>query len=291
MRTIFMEKPAKIFISYCHRDRSFLAGLSSHMIGLIRSGLITKWTDYKIKAGDQLDDSIQEALSKADFVLLLVSVDFLNSEYCIAKEFQKSINRQAQYGRPRIIPIIVKSCDWLSIEGLKNLKALPLDGRPIKSYTDYDKAYLEIVQGIRDIIIENEKIHIKEETLIQIPEHLESAFILYNILDDCIEEFNRGICFHKGRYEDDLYFSADGTENKWIYRTYHPFEFPNLYQFLRITKELLQLNWLIDEKIISNRISKEYHYRLNPTIDIKNSLDKIKNKHKLRETDRHYTFD
>lgn len=286
-----MKTPAKIFISYCHKDRAFLAGLSSHMIGLIRSGLIAKWTDYKIKPGDHLDGSIQEALNNSDIVLLLVSVDFLNSEYCIAKEFQEARNRQLKCDCPRIIPIIVRSCDWLSIEELKDLKALPIDGKPIKSYTDPDKAYLEIIHGIRNIIDENEKNSCgNNEIMIQIPQHFESAFILYNILDECVEEFNRGICFHKYRYEDILYFSADGVKNRWDYRTYHPYRIPNLYQFLRIKKELVKLNWLIDEKIISNGDSKEYHYTLNPDIDMKNALDQIKSIYKFCESDRHYNF-
>ncbi|XBD73323.1 toll/interleukin-1 receptor domain-containing protein [Akkermansia massiliensis] len=84
-----MNKPVHIFISYCHEDRNFLKGLQDHMIALKRDGSCNAWTDREILAGDTLDKEISGSLDSADIVLLLVSVHFLNSTYCMSREFRK----------------------------------------------------------------------------------------------------------------------------------------------------------------------------------------------------------
>lgn len=140
-----------IFISYCHEDRDFLKGLQDHMIALKRDGSCDAWTDREILVGDTLDKEISSSLNSADIVLLLVSVHFLNSTYCISREFQEALRRKEETGSPRIIPIITRACDWISIPELAALKA-PLDGKPIKGFQDMDEAYLGIVKEIRRVI-------------------------------------------------------------------------------------------------------------------------------------------
>jgi hypothetical protein len=70
-----------IFFSYSHADAEFRDQLEKHLAILKRQGRIDVWHDRKIVAGDKLDDRISEHLEKADIVLLLVSSDFLASEY------------------------------------------------------------------------------------------------------------------------------------------------------------------------------------------------------------------
>lgn len=175
-----MNKPVHIFISYCHEDRNFLKGLQDHMIALKRDGSCNAWTDREILPGDTLDKEISGSLDSADIVLLLVSVHFLNSTYCMSREFQEALRRKEETGSPRIIPIITRACDWMSIPELAELKA-PLDGKPIKGFQDMDESYLGIVKEIRRVI-EGQDILLPGERY-SLPEDNDALKFLYDILE------------------------------------------------------------------------------------------------------------
>ncbi|XBD75668.1 toll/interleukin-1 receptor domain-containing protein [Akkermansia massiliensis] len=147
-----MKTPVNIFISYSHVDTKYCEEFKKHMIGLERSGLAKPWTDHKISPGEKLDEKISDSIRNTDIMLLLVSVDFLNSDYCMSHEFKKALEKQNKEGKPIIIPIITRACDWKGIDEIKVLKALPTDGQSISSFRDPDQAYVEIVNSLRKII-------------------------------------------------------------------------------------------------------------------------------------------
>ena len=68
-----------VFISYAKEDESGSATLSSHLGGLRKKGLIATFDDRDITIGDRWDDTIQRKLEEADFVVLLVTRDFMDS--------------------------------------------------------------------------------------------------------------------------------------------------------------------------------------------------------------------
>ena len=72
----------KAFISYSHRDERFRQNLESHLSILRRLGVIDVWHDRVIKPGSELDDSIDTNLEQSELVILLISADFLASDYC-----------------------------------------------------------------------------------------------------------------------------------------------------------------------------------------------------------------
>ena len=112
--------------------------------------MIEMWQDRKILAGDQWDESINNELASADIILLLVSVDFNNSQYIWEKELDVAMQRQ-QKGEARVIPVILRNCDWKSAPYGK-LQALPTGAIPVKQFEDPDKAYTDIAKGIRNVV-------------------------------------------------------------------------------------------------------------------------------------------
>lgn len=140
----------KVFLSYAHEDEAMKTQLDRSLIMLKRNEMIEVWQDRKIMAGDQWDSNISSELNSADIILLLVSVDFNNSEFIYEKELKTAMQRQ-QVGETRVIPIILRACDWHSAPyGI--LQALPTGGVPVKQFDDPDVAYTDIAIGIRTVV-------------------------------------------------------------------------------------------------------------------------------------------
>ena len=141
-------KGLSVFISYSHQDEPLAKELIKHMEPLKRSGLIRVWYDRMLKAGDRLDSAIAAELQQADMVLLLVSIDFLNSRYCYEVEMEKAMERNDS-GDTLVVPIILRQCLW-HLAPFGGLLALPKDGKAGKSLPDVDEALASVAEGIRD---------------------------------------------------------------------------------------------------------------------------------------------
>lgn len=147
----------KAFISYSHRDTGALERLHVHLAALRREGRIQAWFDREILAGDELDEEISRELEAASIFLLLVSPDFIASDYCVEQEMRRALERH-EAGKARVVPVIIEPCDWKSMQQLRQLKALPADGVPISEWANANTAYLNIVQELRRIIDDEEQI-------------------------------------------------------------------------------------------------------------------------------------
>ena len=101
----------QVFCSYAHKDREYQDELARHLAALKRIGMIELWFDRDIYAGDEWKKEISENLEKADIVLLLVSANFIASEYCYEKEMKRTLELH-KANQVVAIPIIIKSCDW-----------------------------------------------------------------------------------------------------------------------------------------------------------------------------------
>lgn len=137
----------EIFFSYSHKDEKMRAKLVSHLSQLKHEGLIRDWHDRKIGAGTEWHGQINEHLSSAHIILLLVSSDFLASHYIHDVELKRALERH-EAGEARVIPVILRSCDWRPAPFGK-LQALPTDGKPITKWADRDEALTVVAQGIR----------------------------------------------------------------------------------------------------------------------------------------------
>lgn len=136
-----------IFISYAHRDEALREELGRHLMLLQRQDVIRTWHDRQIGAGTEWQDSISEHLRSADIVLLLISADFLASDYCFDIEAQFALERH-ETGESRVIPIILRPVDWQSSR-IGKLLALPKDGRPVTTFPNHDVAFTEIAAELR----------------------------------------------------------------------------------------------------------------------------------------------
>ncbi|MDR4460475.1 MAG: TIR domain-containing protein [Nitrospirales bacterium] len=140
----------KVFISYSHKDKRYRSQLETHLAPLKRDGVIEVWHDRKIAGGREWADQIDENLEQASIILLLISSDFLASDYCYDKEMGRALEKH-QSGEARVIPIIIRSADWTSVP-FAVLQALPQDGKPIASWKNKDEAWTEVAKGIRLIV-------------------------------------------------------------------------------------------------------------------------------------------
>src|SRR5258708_7682501 len=84
---------SEVFISYSHADEKLKESFLKHLKPLERMNLISSWHDRKLLAGDDWGAEISQNLEKADVVLLLVSIDFINSKYCYDIELDRALER------------------------------------------------------------------------------------------------------------------------------------------------------------------------------------------------------
>ena len=140
----------RIFISYSHRDQAVLDRLHTHLAPLRSEGLIDTRYDRRILAGGRIDAEIDRELEACELFLMLVSPDFLASDYCVNREMRRALERHRD-DAAHVVPIIVEPCDWRS-SPLGELKALPLDGEPISKWTNPNDAYLDVVRELRRIL-------------------------------------------------------------------------------------------------------------------------------------------
>ena len=139
-----------VFISYAHEDLAYLKELEKHLANLKRQNIITSWYDGDINPGTEWEAQILEKLDAAQIILLLVSADFINSDFCYSIELQQALARH-DAGQARVIPIIVRPVDRKGAPFAK-LQALPSGAKPITKWSTHDDAFLDIVQGIRRAI-------------------------------------------------------------------------------------------------------------------------------------------
>ncbi len=142
-----MNKPLEVFFSYAHEDEKLRDELAKHLKLLKREGVINDWHDRQIMPGSQWKDQIDGHLESADIILLLVSADFLDSDYCYDIEMKRALERHEQ-GEATVIPIILRPVDWQGAP-FGRLQCLPKDAKPVTSWTNQDEAFLDIARGIR----------------------------------------------------------------------------------------------------------------------------------------------
>ena len=143
----------EIFFSYAHGDEALRDRLAKHLSLLQRQGYVTLWHDRDINAGTNWSNSIDQHLQTAEVILLLVSANFIASNYCYSIEMQRAMDRQDRE-EALVIPIILRPVDWKSAPFGK-LQALPKDAKPIVTWSDIDQALLNTAEGIRRAIKDN----------------------------------------------------------------------------------------------------------------------------------------
>jgi GTPase SAR1 family protein len=140
----------KVFFSYSKHDREFLEQLIRQMAALRRSDKIAPWDDHQILPGEEWDDEVKNQLNEADIILLLISSDFLSTDYIWDVEIKTAMERHERK-EAVVIPIFIRHCDWSGMPFGK-LNGLPTKAKPVTDYQDRDKAWLEVVNGIKRVL-------------------------------------------------------------------------------------------------------------------------------------------
>ena len=140
----------ELFISYSHADEALKNELIKHLSASRRSGLIQEWHDRKIRPGADWSVEINDALDRCKIILLLISADFIQSDYCYGVELKRALERH-ESDQAQVIPVIVRPCDWTGLP-FAQYQALPKDGRAVTSWPNPDEAYTEIARGIRALL-------------------------------------------------------------------------------------------------------------------------------------------
>jgi hypothetical protein len=142
----------KVFLSYSHTDEKLKNRLEKHLGTLKRQGVITCLHDRDIAAGKEWKDEIDTRLNTASIILLLISADFIDSDYCYSSEMARAMERH-ESGEARVIPIILRPVFWEKAPFGK-LQVLPKDAKPVTEWPNRDRAFRNITEGIRKAIEE-----------------------------------------------------------------------------------------------------------------------------------------
>lgn len=139
-----------LFFSYSHKDEAMRNELETHLSLLRRQGRIHTWHDRRITAGSKIDDMIAKELEDAEVILLLVSANFLASNYCYEREMDRALERHRE-GTAVVIPVILHPCDWHSAP-FGGLRATPTDGKPVSMFANSHEAFSIITKDIREAL-------------------------------------------------------------------------------------------------------------------------------------------
>lgn len=140
-----MTKATLVF-SYSHADEALRNELEKHLAPLKRMGRIDTWHDRRIVPGQAFDGQIDHYFSTADIILLLVSSDFIASDYCYQIEMANALKRHAQ-AEAVVIPVILRPCAWHQLPFGK-LLAATVDGKPIVQFPSVDEGFVQVVDAV-----------------------------------------------------------------------------------------------------------------------------------------------
>lgn len=145
-------QPLKLFYCYAHEDKSLRDTLKMHLSGLEQQGFISSWDHHVTDAGTDQEQEIKESLNTARIILLLISPDFMTSEWCQSVEIEKALKRH-ETGEIRIVPVLLRQVEWQHAP-FGHLQGLPSEGPPITSRTDIDEAFYNVAKDFRNLFKE-----------------------------------------------------------------------------------------------------------------------------------------
>src|SRR5579884_4136515 len=137
-----MTSPLEILCCYAREDQPLLKKLRIHLAPLQRQGLITIWCDTDINAGAEWEKDIKKHLNTAQIILLLISPDFMASDYCYSTEMQRALERHERK-EARVIPIIFRPTMWKGAP-FDKLQMLPTNAKPVRNWPTEDDALNDV---------------------------------------------------------------------------------------------------------------------------------------------------
>ena len=183
------KQKIELFLSYSHRDEVLRNELAKHLKPLKRQQVISAWHDRDISAGTEWASEISKHLETAKVILLLISSDFLASDYCYDIELARAMERHER-GEARVIPVILRPVAWFGAP-FGRLQALPNNAKPITTWDNQDLAFENVVKGIRlvceELLREEQIIEairegaVAPELFIQVPGLTTESFQIFEV--------------------------------------------------------------------------------------------------------------
>jgi hypothetical protein len=142
-----------VFLSYVYKDEPLKDELEAHLNNLRWRGVIADWHERNVGLGKEWAREIDPYLEAAQIILLLVSPDFVISDYCYSDEVKYALQRH-EARQACVIPIILRPIDWDDTP-FAGLPVLPAYGRPVTTWFSPQEALLDVIKGIEAIARES----------------------------------------------------------------------------------------------------------------------------------------
>jgi hypothetical protein len=143
-------QPLTTFLSYAHHNQRQRKKLKLYLSQLESDGLIRLWDDRELRVGQFVDESIQTKMDESEVFVLLVSQEFLASDYCSSIEMTRALERH-RAGTALVFPIIVAPCDWEHTL-LAKLVVAPTDGKAIARWKPQSAGWADVARLLREAI-------------------------------------------------------------------------------------------------------------------------------------------
>lgn len=139
------QKRNSVFVSYSHLDEEFLSDLKRHFKPF--SSQIDFWDDSKISPGQKWKEEIENAISKCKVAILLVSTDFLGSEFVATNELPPLLQAAEENGAT-ILSVILKPCLFEEFDTLNQYQTMNKPSKPIinMDYSEKEDLYVNLVR-------------------------------------------------------------------------------------------------------------------------------------------------
>lgn len=145
----------KVFISYSHKDKRWLEQLQVHLKPLEREGIIDRWDDSRIRTGQKWKEEIEKALAQAKVAILLVSPEFLASDFVIENELPPILEAQEKEGLS-VFPVLLSPSLFIDTKSLSQFQAV---NDPSKTLSELRPAarsriWIKLARDIRSALAE-----------------------------------------------------------------------------------------------------------------------------------------
>jgi hypothetical protein len=150
--SVSQSAPPNVFIAYSHRDKRFLKELRTHLAPYIRLEAVQVWDDTMIRPGMKWRQEITNALQSAKIAILLVSPDFLASDFIARNEIPPLLKSAAQNGL-KILPVILRPCAFLATE-LAQFQAINAPSNPLSSMKpgERDNVWVSVATSVQKLL-------------------------------------------------------------------------------------------------------------------------------------------
>src|SRR5579885_1436625 len=138
-----------IFCAYSSEDAELRYELEMHLSVLRRLDLIRSWYNYAVDTNDQ-NEQEEAYIQSANIFLLLLSSDFMKSNFIHSSEMQKILEKHIR-GQAYAIPILLHPVRWENTS-LESLQILPINGQPVSTWLDINEAFVDIARDIHTFV-------------------------------------------------------------------------------------------------------------------------------------------